>query len=87
MKTQKLQTLNIELKEQPHVCVHCGKKFMKPKTLVSHMCESKRRAMQKNEKRVQVGFMIFNRFCQIAQNSKSRNYMKIFVRARFIMHL
>ena len=83
MKTQKVQTLNIELKEQPHVCVHCGKKFMKPKTLVSHMCESKRRAMQKNEKRVQVGFMIFNRFCQIAQNSKKPQLYEDFCKSPF----
>lgn len=83
MKTQKLQTLNIELKEQPHVCVHCGKKFMKPKTLVSHMCESKRRAMQKDEKRVQVGFMIFNRFCQIAQNSKKPQLYEDFCKSPF----
>ena len=60
----------IALVEQPHTCVHCGKSFMKSKTLVSHLCERKRRALQKDEKRVQAGFYAFNRFWQLTQNSK-----------------
>ena len=43
---------------------------MQDKTLVSHMCERKRRALQKDEKRVQAGFMAFNRFWQLTQNAK-----------------
>jgi hypothetical protein len=58
------------LAEQPYNCVHCGKSFMKEKTLVAHMCERKRRALQKDEKRVQAGFMAFNRFWQLTQNAK-----------------
>jgi len=60
----------IALVEQPYSCVHCGKSFMKDKTLVAHMCERKRRALQKDEKRVQTGFMAFNRFWQLTQNAK-----------------
>ena len=60
----------IDLVAQPYACVHCGKSFMKDKTLVAHMCERKRRALQKDEKRVQSGFMAFNRFWQLTQNSK-----------------
>jgi hypothetical protein len=60
----------IALVEQPYNCVHCGKSFMKEKTLVAHMCERKRRALQKNEKRVQAGFMAYNRFWQLTQNAK-----------------
>jgi len=60
----------IALVEQPYTCVHCGKSFMKDKTLVAHMCERKRRALQKDEKRVQAGFMAFNRFWQLTQNNK-----------------
>jgi len=60
----------ISLVEQPYNCVHCGKSFMKDKTLVAHMCERKRRALQKDEKRVQAGFMAFNRFWQLTQNAK-----------------
>jgi len=60
----------ILLASQPYNCVHCGKSFMKDKTLVAHMCERKRRALQKDEKRVQAGFMAFNRFWQLAQGGK-----------------
>ena len=42
---------------------------MQEKTLVAHMCERKRRALQKDEKRVQAGFMAFNRFWQLTQNA------------------
>jgi len=43
---------------------------MKDKTLVAHMCERKRRALQETEKRVQAGFLAFNRFWQLTQNAK-----------------
>jgi hypothetical protein len=60
----------LKLEEQPFTCVHCNKSFMKEKTLVAHMCERKRRALQETEKRVQCGFMAFNRFWQLAQGGK-----------------
>jgi hypothetical protein len=60
----------MELSEQPFNCVHCGKKFMQEKTLYAHMCEPKRRAMQKDEKRVQAGFFAFNRWYKLTQNAK-----------------
>ena len=60
----------VDLAEQPFTCPHCEKSFMKEKTLYAHMCEPKRRAMQKSEKRVQAGFMAFNRFWTLTQNSK-----------------
>jgi len=60
----------IALVDQPHSCVHCGKSFIQNKTLIAHMCEQKRRALQKDEKRVQAGFMVFNRFFQLTQNCR-----------------
>jgi hypothetical protein len=60
----------IKLEEQPFGCVHCGKAFMKEKTLYAHMCEPKRRAMQKDEKRVQTGFLAFNKFFRLTQAAK-----------------
>jgi len=60
----------ISLVEQPFTCVHCDKSFMKEKTLVAHMCERKRRALQRDEKRVQAGYMAFNRFWQLTQKAK-----------------
>lgn len=43
---------------------------MKERTALVHVCEKKRRAMQRDEKRVQTGFMVFNRFFQLTQASK-----------------
>jgi hypothetical protein len=60
----------IELVDQPNICAHCSRKFSNPRTLFSHMCEPKRRFLQKNEKRVQAGFMAFNRFWEITHLSK-----------------
>lgn len=60
----------IALIDQPFKCAHCGKSFMKEKTCLAHVCERKRRAMQESEKRVQAGFMAFNRFYQLTQGSK-----------------
>lgn len=60
----------IQLAEQPFNCVHCGKSFMKEKTLYAHMCENKRRAMQRDEKRVQAGFLAFNKFFRMTQGAR-----------------
>jgi len=64
----------IALVPQPFKCVHCNKKFVQEKTLVAHMCERKRRVLQKNEKRVQAGYMAFNRFWTLAQGGKTKTY-------------
>ena len=40
------------------------------KTSAVHMCEKKRRALQKNEKRVQVGFYAFPRFYKLSAGAK-----------------
>jgi len=60
----------IKLLDQPNECIHCHKKFMSHRTLINHMCERKRRILQKDEKRVQAGFLAFSRFWQLTQNNK-----------------
>ena len=74
---------NSPLLDQPNQCVHCGCKFMKHSTLFSHMCENKRRAMQKDEKRVQVGLMAYNRFYQITQNSRKTKTYEEFCKSSY----
>jgi hypothetical protein len=68
----------VKLVEQPYSCIHCNKSFTQEKTLVSHLCERKRRALQENEKRVQAGFMAFNRFWQLTQGAKKPKTYKEF---------
>ena len=60
----------VRLVDQPYQCVHCGKSFMKEKTCLAHICERKRRSMQENEKRVQAGFLAFNRFYKLTQGAR-----------------
>ena len=73
----------IDLVEQPFHCVHCGKSFMKEKTLVAHMCENKRRALQKDEKRVVAGLMAYNRFYQLTQNAKKPKSYEDFCKSSY----
>lgn len=64
----------IQTIEKDFECVHCGKAFQKEKTLIAHMCEPKRRALQKDEKRVQVGLLAFNKFYETVQKTKPKTY-------------
>jgi len=48
---------------------------MREKTLAAHMCEKKRRALQKDEKRVRLGFYAFQRFYKLsAGNKRDKTY-------------
>jgi hypothetical protein len=73
----------IDLVDQPYKCVHCGKSFMKEKTLVAHMCENKRRALQKDEKRVVAGMFAYNRFYQLTQNGKKNKTYEEFCKSSY----
>ena len=78
-------------------CTYCGKEFAKERTLQVHLCEPKRRYLQRDEKWVVNAFMVFQRFYQIHQhNSKIKtyddfvksSYYNAFVKfGRFIMHI
>ena len=60
----------VKLLKQPHECEFCGKTFSKDRTLMAHLCEKKRRFSQESEKRVQIGFTVYNRFFKLMQGSK-----------------
>ncbi len=64
-------------------CVHCGRSYSKESTLVAHMCEPKRRALQKDEKRVQAGFMSYNRFYRLTQNAKKEKTYEDFCKSPY----
>ena len=73
----------MELAEQPFQCVHCTKSFMQEKTLMAHMCEPKRRAMQKTEKRVQAGYMAWNRWYELSQNQRKQKSYEDFCKSSY----
>jgi len=80
-----------------NTCTFCGKSFSKERTLQVHVCEPKRRHLQKSEKWVQNALMVFQRFYQIHQNSakvktyedfcKSAYYNAFVKFGRYIMHV
>lgn len=55
---------------KPFVCQYCGHGYTKESTLVTHVCEQKRRHLQKDQKAVRLGYDAFNRFFKLSQNSK-----------------
>lgn len=66
-----------------YTCKHCGKDFVKEKTLAVHMCESKRRFNQKDERRVQAGFYVYDRFYKLTQNSKNEKTYEDFCKSPY----
>lgn len=61
--------------EQLYTCRFCSAKFTKEKTLSVHMCEQKRRFLQKDERRVQLGYQAFIRFYELCQKvEKPKTY-------------
>jgi hypothetical protein len=62
--------LKMQSSEKPFKCEYCGATYTKEKTLAVHMCEQKRRHLQRSEKRVQLGFYAFNQFYKLSAGSK-----------------
>jgi len=58
------------LQDKPYVCEYCSNGYTREKTLAVHMCQPKRRALQKNEKRVQLGTYAFNQFYKLSAGAK-----------------
>jgi len=65
--------------EKPYKCNYCGNGYMKESTLVAHMCEPKRRWLQKDEKRVRYGLYAFQRFYKLSAGSKKEKTYEDFV--------
>jgi hypothetical protein len=56
--------------KKPFVCQYCGHGYTKESTLVTHVCEQKRRHLQRDQKAARVGYDAFNRFFKLSQNAK-----------------
>ena len=65
------------------MCEYCGTGYSREKTLLVHMCEKKRRALQKDEKRVQMGFYAFNRFYKLSAGAKSNKTYEEFCNSTY----
>lgn len=69
--------------DKPFKCEYCGSSYVKEKTLLAHMCEPKRRALQKTEKRVQLGFYAFNRFYRLSAGAKKDKTYEEFCKSQY----
>ena len=73
--------------DKPFQCKYCGSAFTREKTLAVHMCEKKRRHLQKDEKRVQLGLYAFQRFYEISMKGKKQKTYEEFCASPITMLL
>ena len=64
-------------------CEHCGKDFVREKTLASHLCEPKRRWQQEKETGVQLGLKAYLRFYEMTQGSAKLKSYEDFVKSPY----
>lgn len=70
MKTwQESSDLTTNTSKKNFSCKHCKKEFRRESTLMAHLCEPKRRAMQEKETGVQFGLRAWLRFYEMTQGS------------------
>ena len=68
---------------KPYVCEYCNTGYTREKTLAVHMCEQKRRHLQKSEKRVQLGFYAFNQFYKLSAGAKKEKTYEEFCKSQY----
>ena len=64
-------------------CQYCGQGFVRETTLAAHHCEPKRRAQQKSEVGVQLGYQAWIRFYEITQGSAKTKTYEDFAKNQF----
>ena len=69
--------------DKPFKCEYCGSGYTREKTLIAHMCEKKRRALQKTEKRVQLGYYAFNQFYKLSAGAKKNKTYEEFCASQY----
>jgi hypothetical protein len=69
--------------DKPFVCEYCGKGYTREKTLLAHMCEKKRRHLQKDEKRVRFGHYAFQRFYKLSAGAKKEKTYEDFCNSQY----
>jgi hypothetical protein len=69
--------------EKPYKCEYCNTGFVRERTLMSHTCEKKRRALQKSDKHVQMGFMAFNQFYLLSAGARKNKTYEEFCASQY----
>jgi uncharacterized protein YlaI len=73
----------MQISDKPYICEYCKTGYTKEKTLAVHMCEQKRRVLQKTEKRVQYGYYAFNRFYTLSAGAKTKKTYEEFCKSPY----
>ena len=64
-------------------CEYCSKSFKRESTLVSHMCRSKKRYLQRNEQHVKLGLKFFDDWYLQAMGSRKKKTYDDFVKSQY----
>lgn len=64
-------------------CQFCKKTFTREKTLAVHLCEQKRRYINRDDKYVRLGFLAYNRFYEITQGLKTQKTYEQFSKSNY----
>ena len=64
-------------------CQFCKKSFKREKTLAVHLCEPKRRWINRDEKYVRLGFLAYNRFYEITQGATKQKTYEHFTKSNY----
>ena len=64
-------------------CQFCGKSFKREKTLAVHLCEQKRRWLNKDSKYVRLGLLAYNRFYELTQGSTKEKTYEQFAKSNY----
>lgn len=66
-----------------HRCEYCRKEFKRESSLAAHMCEKKRRYLQKDEQHVKLGLKMFNDWYHIAMGASGQKDYNDFMRSQY----
>ena len=64
----------MEQTQSKFVCEFCKKSFVRESSILTHMCEPKRRRLEKSERGVQLGFQAFVLFYQTLKPGASKTF-------------
>lgn len=64
----------MEQTQSKFVCEFCNKSFVRESSILAHMCEPKRRRLERSERGVQLGFQAFVLFYKTLQPSATKSF-------------
>ena len=75
-KTLKIMKKTAETKTDEYNCDHCGRNFVRPNSFLKHLCEQKRRWMDKDKPQNRIAFLSWLKFYkQVQPTKKKREYV------------